>query len=278
MVCHSKRSEKASRPMTIPVSHHWIPRYAQNDGWSGALRRIGLFFLLLLAVRAQDELPPVRVDVGYASAYVFRGVERARDSAQAGLELNRGNFRAGAWLNQPFDGDDARETNVSAAYAWQPADEISLDFSLTHAWFAQVPGGGVDRSFEAGVSATLAPIQGFTPGLAWYHDFRFDADTTQLSLARSIALTKLGAFLEVNFFAGLVNGRDWRPDAAGAHRRDGYGYWGGEVHLPYRVGPHSTIIAGIHYADNFGRSAANGPFGRASTGKFWVTLGVNLDF
>jgi hypothetical protein len=278
MVCHSERSEQSSRPMTIPASPYWILRYVQNDSWSGMIRGIGLFFLLLTGVRAQDELPPLRIDAGYASAYVFRGVERARDSAQLGLEFNRGNFRAGAWLNQPFDGDDVRETNLNAAYAWQPADALSLEVSLAHAWFAQVPGGGVDRSFEAGVSAILAPLQGFTPAFAYYHDFRFDADTTQLSMARSIALTKIGAFLELNFFAGLVNGRDWRPDAAGVRHRDSYGYWGGQVHLPYRVGPHSTMVAGVHYADTFGRSVAKGPFGRASAGKFWVTLGVNLDF
>lgn len=225
-----------------------------------------------------DEAPPLRVDLGYASAYVSRGVERARDSVQLGLEFSRENFRGGVWSSQPFDRADAREVNLGAAYAWQPGDGLSLEASLVHAWFDQVPGGGVERSLEAGLSATLAPFQGFTPAFAYYHDFRFRSDTAQLSLARSIPLTKLGAFLEVNFFAGLVHGDDWRPDASGPRRRDGYGYWGGDVHLPYRVGPHSTVVAGLHYADSAGRSLANGAFGHASGSKFWITLGVNLDF
>lgn len=227
---------------------------------------------------AQEEAPPLRLDLAYASNYVFRGVERAGDSTQAAVELNRGNFRGGLWINQPFDSGDTREVSLSTAYAWRPADAVTLEASVAHTWFDDVPGGGVKRSFEAGLSATLAPVGGFTPGLAYYHDFHLRTDTVQASLARSIALTKLGAFLELNFFAGWVSGNDWRPDAPGPRRTDGYGYWGGEAHVPYRVGPHSTVVAGLHYADNFGRSATNGPFGRTRHGKLGVTLGVNLDF
>ena len=227
---------------------------------------------------AQEEAPLLRMDLAYASSYVFRGVERAGDSAQAAVEFNRANFRGGLWINQPFTHGDTREVNLNAAYAWRPADTFTLEASVAHAWFDDVPGGGVKRSLETGLSATLAPAGGFTPGLAYYHDFHLRADTVQASLARSIALTKLGAFLELNFFAGWVRGDDWRPDGPGPRRADGYGYWGGEAHVPYRVGPHSTVVAGLHYADSFGRSVTNGPFSRTGHGKLGVTLGVNLDF
>lgn len=230
------------------------------------------------ALAQGDETPPWRVDLGYASSHVFRGVERAGDSAQLTAEFNWEGFRGGLWTNQPLDGDDASELNLNAAYAWQATDGLTLEASVAHAWFSDVPGGGVDRSLEAGLMATLTPVGGFTPSLAYYHDFRMRADTVQTAFARSIALTKLGAFLELNLFAGWVRGSDWRPDAPGAQRRDSYGYWGGEVHLPYRVGAHSTVVAGLHYADSFGRSATNGPFGRSERGILWVTLDVNLDF
>lgn len=239
---------------------------------------LGLALLAWARGWAQEEAPPLRVDVIYASSHVFRGIERAGHSVQAAVELNRDRFRGGLWVNQPFDGDDTREVNLNAAYAWQPADGFTLEASVAHTWFAEVPGGGVDRSFEAGLSATLAPVEGFTPSFAYYHDFRFKADTMEASFARSIALTKLGAFLEINLFAGWVSGDDWRPDAPGLRRRDSYGYWGGEVHLPYRVGAHATVVAGVHYADSFGRSATNGPFGHASRGNLSITFGVTLDF
>jgi hypothetical protein len=225
-----------------------------------------------------DEPPAVRADFGYASRYVFRGVERAGQSAQAGMELDRGNFRGGVWTNRPFESGEARETNLNAAYTWQPSHGLTLEASVAHSWFNADPGGGVKRSFEAGLAATFAAINGFTPGVAYYHDFRFRTETAQASLARSIALTRLGAFLELNVFAGWAKGDDWRPDTPGPRRHGSYGYGGGEARVPYRIGSHSTVVAGLHYADAFGRSAANGPFGLSARHNLWFTLGVNLDF
>jgi len=239
---------------------------------------LGLGLLAWTQGWAQEEAPPLRMDAAYASSHVFRGVERAGDSAQAAVEFTRDSLRGGLWVNQPLDADDAREVNLNAAYAWQPTDGFTLEASVVHTWFDEVPGGAVDRSFEVGLAATLAPVGGFTPCFAYYHDFRLRAETMQASFARSIALTKLGAFLEFNLFTGWASGADWRPDAPGPRRRDSYGYWGGEVHLPYRVGAHSTVVAGLHYAGTFGRSETNGPFGRASHRNLWVTLGVTLDF
>ena len=181
-------------------------------------------------------------------------------------------------MNLPFKSGEAHEANLNAAYTWQPASGPALEASVAHSWFSDVPGEDVKRSFEAGLTATFSVVHGFTPSLAYHHDFRLRSDTAQASLARSIALTKLGAFLELDFFAGWATGDDWRPDAPGSRRHDSYGYWGGEARVPYRVGPHSTITAGLHYADAFGRSATNGPFGRLARHNLWVTLGLNLDF
>jgi hypothetical protein len=50
------------------------------------------------------------------------------------------------------------------------------------------------------------------------------------------------------------------------------------MYLPYRIGQHSTLVAGLHYADTSGRSPTNGPFSLSSGQNFWVTLGVSLDF
>lgn len=225
-----------------------------------------------------DEMPVVQGDFGYTSSYVFRGIERAGDSAQATVELNRNAFRAGLWANQPLRAGDPDEFNLNAAYAWEATGELTLEASAAYTWFGGVPGGGVERSFEVGLVAKCAPIQGFMPSLGYHHDFYFQADTAEASLARSIALPRFGAFLELNFFAGWVSGSDWRPDAPGPRRQDDYGYWGGEVHLPYRIGPHMVVVAGVHYAANFNRSLVNGGFGRSSDRNLWLSLGVNLDF
>lgn len=235
-----------------------------------------LFAIGSYPVRGGDEAPPLRVDVVYASSLVFRGVERAGDSVQTVVEFNREGFRGGMWLSQPFDRDDPGEVSFNAAYARETSGGIGLEAMLAHTWFDDVP--GVNRSLEAGVRVTSVPTGGFTPSLAFYHDFYFASDAAEAALARSIPLTKLGAFLELNLFAGWVHGKDWRPGAAGPRQRDGHGYWGGEVRLPYRIGPHSTVVASLHYAGTSGRSISNGPFGSRANDKFWVTLGVNLDF
>ena len=230
-----------------------------------------------LPLRA-EESPAVQVNLDYASRYVFRGVERAGASAQATVEFARDEFHFGVTSNQPCRSGETRDLNLHATYTWQPVSDLKLEASIAQNWFADVPGGGVDHSTEVGLSATFALVGGFTPGLAYYHDFRFRADTTQVSLARSIALTKWCAFLDLNFLAGWTSGDDWRPDAAGPRMHDGYAYWGGEARLPYRIGPHSTLVAGLHYQDAFGRSLAHGPFGRPARRNLWVSLGVNLDF
>lgn len=246
------------------------------------LRIIPALLAAVVAVTAgpaQDgERPPLRADLTYVSRHVFRGVERSADSLQAAVELNRESLRGRLWTSQPFDRGDTREVKLSAGYGWQATEGIALEASVTHAWFNDVASGGVDRSFEAGLTTTLASVGGFAPSLSYYHDFRFRADTAELAVARSVALPTWGAFLELNFSAGWVRGCDWRPDAAGSPRRDAYGYWGVDARLPYRIGAHSTVVIGLHYADHFDRSVANGPFGRSGGGKPGVTLGVTLDF
>jgi hypothetical protein len=225
-----------------------------------------------------DEPPEVRADLTYASRYVFRGIERAGQSVQAGVEGAHESWRGGVWANRPFSSGGTQEMNVNVAYMWQPTRELSLDATMAGSWFDHVPGRGVKKTYEAGLTATLAAVAGFTPSLGYYHDFRLRADTTQVALARSIALTRMGAFLELNGYLGWSVGDDWRPDAPGASRHDGYGYWGAEAQLPYRIGAHTTVTAGLHYADNFERSLMNGPFGLAGRHIFSVSLGVNLDF
>jgi hypothetical protein len=242
------------------------------------VRAVFFSSLVAIAAMAQDDAPPVRVDATYSSRSVFRGVARAADSLHAGVELSRENLHGGVGTRQPFAGSVAREVDLHAGYRWSLTDGVTVEALLTHTWFDRVPGGGVENSLEAGLAATLAPLNGFTPSLRYYHDFSFRADTIEVAVARSTALPKLGAFLEWNFYGGWTSGRDWRPESAGPRRRDAYGYWGGEVSLPYRIGSNSIVAVGAHYAEAFGRSSANGPFGQSGSPGLWVTLGVSHDF
>jgi hypothetical protein len=246
------------------------------------LRKIfgpGIATVLAVSLAAQTEdMLIAHADFDYASNYQFRGVERAGPSVQAGMDLESGRFSGAVWTNQPLARDQVRESNLNAAYRWSMPAAVSLTASLGNSWFGGVPGGGVSQSLETGLAATFANFKGFSPGVSYFHDFRFRSDTTQATLVRSIALTSLGAFLEIRAYLGWVSGKDWRPDEAGPARVDGYGYWGGEIRLPYRIGMHSTAVAGVRYAENVARSASNGPFGLADRQTVGFTVGVNLDF
>jgi hypothetical protein len=235
--------------------------------------------LLAGSLWAQGEPAPlIRADTDYASRYVFRGIERAGQSGQASVELAQGNFRGGLWTNLPFSRGESREVDLNAAYSWHLADGVTLEGSARNYWFSDGCADGTKRSFEAGMTATLAPIDGYTPSLGYFRDVRLKSDTVQMAVARSLALTRLGTFLDLNFFAGWATGGNWRPDESGPPRHDSYGYWGAEAHLPYRVGPHSTVIAGVHYTNTRGLSRTNGPFSLSGGQNLWITLGVSLDF
>ncbi len=228
-----------------------------------------------------EELSVVRADMGYASQYVVRGVARTGAAAQSALELDWSGFRAGLWTNQPFQAGEEREVNFNTAFAWQAGEGLKMDISARQYWFGRTTSGAAMRSFEAAIAATLAPVGGITPRLEFAHDFRLRAETLQMTLGHSVALTGIGTYLDLGCFAGWATGDNWRPEYPGPGRHDSYGFWGLEATLPYNLGyivPHSTVVAGLHYSDTVGRSVTNGPFGLAKARSFWVTLGVSLDF
>lgn len=207
--------------------------------------------------------PKVTAEFGYASRYVFRGVERAGSSAQASVEYAANGFRGSVWTNQPLRSADSGEIDLTAAYGRQVSEKLNIELAFTAYNFPGVPAGATEHSLEAGLTATFAPVNGVTPSVSVQHDFRLDADTAQASLAYSVALTQLGTYLELSAFAG------WS---------DGYGYFGGEAHIPYRVGAHTTVIAGIHATTTVGQGRTLAVPGRFARSNLWLTLGVSVDF
>ncbi|HET7535086.1 MAG TPA: hypothetical protein VFJ90_01430 [Candidatus Didemnitutus sp.] len=237
----------------------------------------GWLLLLPCALVAQDEAP-FAADFGYASRRVFRGIERSGDAMQASVALSQERWRGSLWANRPFDRAEPDEINLSAGYLAKISDQLSVDVGATQFWFGGVPAGATEQSFEAGAEAIWTARGGITTRMGYHHDFRLKADTVQGSFGYSMPLTKLGAFLELSVFAGWVHGSDVRPDASGPAVNDGYSYYGAEAHLPYRIGGHTTVVAGVHFADSVGQSALWSPIGAGSGSRGWVSLSVNFDF
>ena len=240
-----------------------------------------VFVLLVGAARllAQDSgESKVTADFGYASRYVFRGVERAGSSAQASVEYAAHGFRGSVWTNQPLRSEQDGEIDLTTAYAHQVSEKLNIELALTAYYPTSAGAGATERSIEAGITATWTPISGFTPSVSLQHDFQLESNSAQAALACSVALTKLGAFLELSAFAGWSDARNARPDEGGPRVGDGYGYFGGEAHIPYRMGAHTTVIAGIHATTTVGQGRTLAVPGRFARSNLWLTLGVSVDF
>lgn len=242
--------------------------------------------LLLLALGAgatalrADEESPRRVDLMYGSRGVVAGVERTGATLQTDAVWQGEAWRALAEVATPFAADEERRATVGAGYRWLLGEDEAwrVEAALRHTWAERGLASEARRMLTADISVTLPAIRRFTPSVDYAHDFRRQADLVQVALAHSIALTKLGAFVDGKIFSGWAAGEDWRPDAAGLARADSYEYWGVEASVPYRIGLHTTVVAGLHYTSERGRSELNGPSGLSRGQNFWITFGVSLDF
>jgi len=242
-------------------------------------RAISACLLLVLssALVAQDE-SAITADVGYASRRVFRGVERSGDAMQASAALSSGGWRGCVWGSLPFEGAEPDEVNLNLGYAANLTDQLSVGIDATQFWFGNSSARATKQSFEAGVKAIWTARGGISTTLAYHHDLRLEADSVQGALGYSLPLTKLGAFLELSAFGGWVDGDDVRPDAPGPPVGDGYGYFGAEAYLPYRIGGHTTVLVGAHFADTVGQNRLWSPIGAGSGSRGWVSLSVSFDF
>lgn len=237
-----------------------------------------VFLSSAAGLRAWDGEWQTATEIGYTSRRVFRGVERAGHSAQAALVLQRDGFRGTVRLGEAFAGDEPGEAELGAGYAFKPTDRLTIEAGATQFLLFDAPAGATKRSTEARVSAAWALREGLAPSLTYAHDFRLRADTWEAALDYEVPLPKLGAFLELRFYAGWNQADDLRPDAAGPRVRDGYGYWGARARLPYRVGEHTTLEGVAQLAGAVHQSRFWSPIGQGGGLRGWVGFAVSFDF
>lgn len=247
------------------------------------MNRLALVLMLIVAVsglHAQDDEAATAATVGLSSLRVVRGVKQSGAAGQGSFEVVRDSWRIGAAIAQPFDRDEAGEGSVNAGYMWQANRKLKFEAILTPRWFSNVPSGATKRSLETGLAASWILTNEFTLELAASHDWRLKAETLQATLNYSMPLKRLGAYLEWSATMGTAFARDLRPDAVGspAPVRDGYAYYVASVSLPYRIGAHSTVVAGLHLAKNTNQSALWSSIGAPGGTHAWVELGLNFDF
>ncbi len=247
------------------------------------MNRLVLVLWLIAAVsglHAQEDEAAPTATVAIASQRVFRGVKCSGASGQGSFQVARDTWRMGAEFIQPFDHDEPDEGNLNADYGWHATKQLKLEASVTSRWFSKMPPGATRYSFEAGISAAWTLPKDFSLELAAFHDWRLKADTLQATVNYSMPLKSLGAYLEWSASVGTATARDLRPAAVGSSApvRDAYSYYTASVRLPYRIGPHSMLVTGVHLAKTDNQSPFWSPIGARSGTRVWAELGLSFDF
>ncbi|MBE7540415.1 MAG: hypothetical protein HS122_18655 [Opitutaceae bacterium] len=182
----------------------------------------------------------VTVDFPYASKYVFRGIEKTRDTIQPSIEITSKSLYAGVWMNQPITDNLDNEIDFYAGYGIPLNDIWKIDVGGTYYYYPEANKSvSIEHSFEGyfGITGTVA---GFTPGIYAYYDFDLKEVIFQGSVGYSIPLADYGTSLD---FTATI-GHD-SPEVG-----DDYVYWGVGVNLPFKLTDKATLVFGGQYASN----------------------------
>ncbi|MBL9190793.1 MAG: hypothetical protein JNJ82_00465 [Opitutaceae bacterium] len=202
----------------------------------------------------------VTVDFPYASKYVFRGIEYAKDSIQPSIEVASGNFYAGVWTNQPVTNNSDNEFDFYAGYGIPLNDKWKLDVGATLYYYPEADTSSFDEQTFEGFIGLTGTVSGFTPGIYAYYDFDLKAFTVQGSVGYSISLESAGTSLDFTVTLGNVS-----PDVG-----DDYIYYGIGVNLPYKLTEKATFAVGAQYASN--------DLDGADDNHLWFTAGLTVGF
>lgn len=218
-------------------------------------------FASVLGLRGAEAAPSysVTVDFPYASKYVFRGVQYAKQSIQPSVELTSGNFYAGVWSNQPITDNLDNEFDFYAGYSLPLSDIVKLDFGGTLYYYPEADTSVYDSNTFEGYIGLTGTVSGFTPGLYAYYDTVLKAFTLQGSVGYSVPMESAGTSLDFSATLGNVS-----PDTG-----DDYTYWGLGVNLPFKLSEKATAGVGVQYA-----SASLDD----SDDHLWFTAGVTVGF
>jgi len=249
-----------------------------NSNLMSRLFAVMLLFAATCGLQAQDEEAVAVAAIGLTTRQVFRGVEQAGAGGQGTFQIARNGWRFGGELSQPFDRDETGAATLHAAYGWKATDQLKLEAIITQHWYSEVAPGTTKRSFEVGLTAGWDLPNGFAVELAGFNDVRLKASTLQATVNYSMPLKALGAYLEWSASIGSSSARNLLPDAGGSPVRDNYTYFLASVRLPYRVGPHTTVTAGLHCSESDGQSRFWSPSLARGGARAWVDLGLSYDF
>ncbi len=242
------------------------------------IRTLLIFAALTASLGAWEDEPRTTLGFGFASRLAVDGIERAEAGATAGVDFSFAGFRSDVAIHRSFRRAEPRVSRLALRQSWTLGEEFSVGLSAKHSRQDEVPAGMTRHSSQLGAVLTWTCLDGWTPSVAYHRDIRLQADLAEIRLARSFALTNLGAFLEWSAFAGWIDAADARPDAAGAAVRDAFSYYGAEARLPYRIGERTMVVVTGRISGAIGNAAFWSPTARHGGTRAGVDLSVTFDF
>ena len=205
---------------------------------------IGTSLVLPQPLGAQDGELAVVGHAGLATGYVYHGVKRAATSWQVSLEGSRDQWRGNLWANLPVHQAEPEELQLTLGYDWPTVGPLAISVSGTHFWIInRADDGNSSHSVQPSISIIWNTQSAWRPGATFAYDLHTRTRTLEAYVGYDIPLKKLGAFLELRAFGGLVAARKGVPSASGSSIRDSYLYYGADFCLPYRIGAQWIIEA-----------------------------------
>ena len=220
-----------------------------------------------LSLRAEEAKTSysVTLDFPYATKYVFRGVQLARQSLQPSLEVASGNFTAGIWANQPITDNTDNEIDFYAGYSTALNDAWKIDTGLCLYYYPELDKStGADKTTWEPYIGVVGTVGGFAPGVYLYYDATLKVYTYQGQVGYSIALEPAGASLDFSAALGRVD-----PKSG-----SGYTYYSLDASVPFKLSEKGTFTIGVNYTHN--NIAGGDAYGE--NGNFYGTAGVTIGF
>ncbi|MDR1789253.1 MAG: hypothetical protein LBR12_02695 [Opitutaceae bacterium] len=207
--------------------------------------------------------------------YVFRGVERQHLSLQpAVLVRHTAGLYASAFANLPWAHISETEYDVNLGYS-KSFGRLNLDGGAVAYFVSDIPGRDWSQEFYLGASYYFPCKIGVR--YYAYYDTRVESLTHELALGYAIPLnpawSNVPASIQISFYIGHSDARDFSPDAAGGHIRQSNAYYGASVSLPIRLTNKLSAEIGVRYGQtrNYFEQGAQ-------DANFWGFASIGYDF
>ncbi len=179
----------------------------------------------------------VKATASFTSEYVFRGEQRAKHSAQGGLEISTGGFYAGGWAVIPAkDRFDAYQTEIDlyGGYGVDLSETLYADIGV-NGYIYNGPQLLFANRDSVEVYGGLSLSGPFKPSLYGFYDFRTRAATIEGALEYSLPFGRTD--LVSSATGGYTDGRGFS-----------YGYFQTDAELVYNFNRRASLGLGGHWA------------------------------